>query len=91
MAAIGLFLKATIFLTGSNVSRNINLLLSMVPNKLLTALYLQPFIFSNKTAWAPFSNCFKCMAAISKYGSTSSLIRIKCPFFSRSRIQSFKL
>src|SRR4051812_4247103 len=52
-AATGLFLNSTIWLIFARRTRNINLLLSKDPNKLLTAIYLLPFTFSNKIA-GPF-------------------------------------
>ncbi|MNM93403.1 hypothetical protein D3C81_1057770 [compost metagenome] len=63
---IGLLRRAITFLVDSNVFLNINLLLSKLPNKFDTALYFEPFTFSNSNAGPLAEFIFRCIAAISR-------------------------
>ncbi|MCY1547139.1 hypothetical protein D9M68_831750 [compost metagenome] len=87
-AFIGSFFSRMISSVFAMVSRNRNLLRSRLPNRFDAARYLEPFTFSNKSAGPCCANTRRCRAAISRYGSTSSLILTNCPSCSRSRTLS---
>ncbi len=84
MACSGSLFNRISCCTWLKVLRKMKRLRSTVPKIFDAARNLLPFTFSNSNAGPPASCTRKWMAAISRYGSTSSFTRTKCPCFSRS-------
>ena len=80
----GFDLNRTAVLVLSSVLRNKKSMRSRVPKMLHAARNLLPFTFSKSSAGPLLSNACRAISAISRYGSTSSRIRLSMPAFSRS-------